>query len=140
MKTAKQLAEWILDYPLWEQATIDLGTESEMKIVKKCREILKDNTFKLDLIYTIEFENDKDEEDLAHEYWNDIVAFKSYRGASQYLIDKGYTDIIVEKHDVGEREGSYEGHYYISLKFSKYDSFNNETVYATIKDLCFRSE
>lgn len=43
MKTSKDLAEWILDYPLFEQATLDEGTEEELVIIQKCREIINES-------------------------------------------------------------------------------------------------
>lgn len=49
MLKAKQLAEWILDYPLFEQATLDEGTEYELEVINKCRDIIHDKS-----VYVIE--------------------------------------------------------------------------------------
>lgn len=43
MKTAYELATHLLDRHLYEQATLDEGSESEMKIIHECREIISKN-------------------------------------------------------------------------------------------------
>lgn len=49
MLKAKQLAEWILDYTLFEQATLDEGSEYELEVINKCRDIIHDK-----IVYVIE--------------------------------------------------------------------------------------